>query len=105
MSAKKSKPKQTAKETTAKQPATQKKPKVTAETKPTKLSALDAAAKVLAETKEPMNARQMIDAISVKGYWTSPGGKTPRATPYTRRASLPNQSDRTVPALGDQTRH
>jgi hypothetical protein len=47
-----------------------------------KLSAIDAAAKVLGESKEPMNAKQMIDAMSTKGYWTSPGGKTPHATLY-----------------------
>ncbi len=49
---------------------------------PKKLSALDAAAKLLAETKEPMNCKEMIDAIAAKGYWTSPGGKTPHATLY-----------------------
>ena len=48
-----------------------------------KLSAIDAAAKVLAEAAEPMNAKQMIDAMAAKGYWTSPGGKTPHATLYT----------------------
>jgi hypothetical protein len=50
--------------------------------KPKKLSALDAAAKVLEEAGEPMNAKQMIDAMAAKGYWTSPGGKTPHATLY-----------------------
>jgi hypothetical protein len=38
-----------------------------------KLSALDAAAKVLTESGAPM---------ATKGYWTSPGGKTPQATLY-----------------------
>jgi len=47
-----------------------------------KLSAIDAAAKVLAEQGEPMNAKQMIEAMGTKGYWTSPGGKTPHATLY-----------------------
>jgi hypothetical protein len=47
-----------------------------------KLSAIDAAAKVLAESAEPMNAKQMIEAMSAKGLWTSPGGKTPHATLY-----------------------
>lgn len=49
---------------------------------PKRLSALDAAAKVLGETSEPLNAKQMIDAMEAKGYWTSPGGKTPHATLY-----------------------
>ena len=47
-----------------------------------KLSAIDAAAKVLGESGEPLNAKQMIDAMAAKGYWTSPGGKTPHATLY-----------------------
>jgi hypothetical protein len=46
------------------------------------LSALDAAAKVLEERGQPMNTRQLIEVMSQKGYWTSPGGKTPWATLY-----------------------
>jgi hypothetical protein len=45
-----------------------------------KMSALDAAAKVLAEEGRPMTAKELIDAMAAKGYWTSPGGKTPHAT-------------------------
>ena len=52
------------------------------EAKPKKTSAIDAAAKVLADSKQPMNAKEMIDAMSAKGLWTSPGGKTPHATLY-----------------------
>jgi hypothetical protein len=47
-----------------------------------KLSQLDAAAQVLAETREPMNCKELVDAMAAKGYWTSPGGKTPHATLY-----------------------
>ncbi|GIX04610.1 MAG: hypothetical protein KatS3mg114_0479 [Planctomycetaceae bacterium] len=47
-----------------------------------KMSALDAAAKVLAEAGEPLTAKGMIEAMATKGYWTSPGGKTPHATLY-----------------------
>jgi hypothetical protein len=47
-----------------------------------KMSALDAAAKVLGETGQPMNCQEMIKAMSDKGYWKSPGGKTPHATLY-----------------------
>ncbi len=52
------------------------------ETKPKKMSALDASAKVLAEAGEPLGAKQMVEAMTAKGYWTSPGGKTPHATLY-----------------------
>jgi hypothetical protein len=45
-----------------------------------KMSALDAAVKVLAEEGRPMTAKELIDAMAAKGYWTSPGGKTPEAT-------------------------
>jgi hypothetical protein len=51
-------------------------------TKRDKLSALDAAAKVLAETGQAMTCQEMIDAMAKKGYWTSPGGRTPAATLY-----------------------
>ena len=47
-----------------------------------KLSAIDAAAKVLTEAGQPMNTKQMIAAMAEKGYWTSPGGKTPAAALY-----------------------
>jgi hypothetical protein len=47
-----------------------------------KLSALDAAAKVLAEAGTAMTCQEMIEAMATKGYWVSPGGKTPAATLY-----------------------
>jgi hypothetical protein len=47
-----------------------------------KMSALDAAAKVLAEKKEPMTTKALIEVMAAKGYWKSPGGKTPAATLY-----------------------
>jgi hypothetical protein len=54
-----------------------------------RLSALDAAALVLAETGQAMTCPQMIAAMAQKGYWTSPGGKTPAATLYTVITMLP----------------
>jgi HB1, ASXL, restriction endonuclease HTH domain len=53
-----------------------------AEAKGKKLSALDAAAQVLAETGKPMACKEMIEAMAAKGYWSSPGGKTPASTLY-----------------------
>jgi hypothetical protein len=61
------------------------KAKVAKPAKPTdgkKLSAIDAAAKVLGEAKQPMNCKELIEAMTTKGLWTSPGGKTPWATLY-----------------------
>jgi hypothetical protein len=52
------------------------------EAKEKRMSGLDAAAKVLAERGEPMSAKEMIEAAEAKGYWKSPGGKTPQATLY-----------------------
>ena len=46
------------------------------------LSCLNAAAKVLAEKGEPMNCKEMVEPMAAKGYWTTPGGKTPWATLY-----------------------
>ena len=47
-----------------------------------KPSALAAAARVLAETGQAMTCPELIAAMASKGYWTSPGGKTPSATLY-----------------------
>jgi HB1, ASXL, restriction endonuclease HTH domain len=47
-----------------------------------KVSALDAAAKVLGEAGQPMGCKEMIGAMAAKGYWSSPGGKTPETTLY-----------------------
>jgi hypothetical protein len=52
------------------------------EPKAKKVGALDAAAQVLAASKEPMNCKEMIEAMAAKALWTSPGGKTPHATLY-----------------------
>ncbi len=71
--------KRTTKKAAAK-PATKKSAAKTA--KPKKPSALDAAAKVLGESKEPLTTKEMIDAMQAKGYWKSPGGKTPDRTLY-----------------------
>jgi HB1, ASXL, restriction endonuclease HTH domain len=56
--------------------------KKSAGTKPKKLSALDAASQVLAETGKSMACKEMIEAMATKGYWSSPGGKTPASTLY-----------------------
>ena len=64
-----------------------------------KLSQLDAALKVLGEAKEPMTTKQMVEAMAKKGYWTSPGGKTPHATLYSaiiREIALKGKDSRFV---------
>ena len=64
-----------------------------------RLSAIDAAAQVLAKAKEPMNAKEMIEALEKQGLWTSPGGKTPHATLYSaiiREISLKGKEARFV---------
>jgi hypothetical protein len=53
-----------------------------AEKKERGLSAIDAAVTVLGEADAPMSSKELIAAMSAKGYWTSPGGKTPHATLY-----------------------
>jgi hypothetical protein len=49
---------------------------------PKRLSALDAAAKVLQERGVAMNCKDLIAEMAAKGYWTSPGGRTPESTLY-----------------------
>jgi hypothetical protein len=63
-------------------PAKTKKAKAAKEPKAKKVGALDAAAQVLAASGEPMNCKQLIEAMASKGLWSSPGGKTPHATLY-----------------------
>jgi len=36
----------------------------------------------LTESKEPMNCQALVEAMTNRGFWTSPGGKTPHATLY-----------------------
>ena len=62
-----------------------------------KLSALDAAARVLAETGAPMGCKELIGAMAGKGYWMSPGGKTPAGTLY-------SAITREIAMKGDQAR-
>ena len=50
--------------------------------KPKRMSALDAAAQVLAKAKQPMRARDLIEAMAKQGLWESPKGATPHATLY-----------------------
>ena len=64
---------------------------------PTPLSALSAAARVLAETGKAMNCRQLIETMAARGYWTSPGGRTPEAT-------LASAMAREIRAKGAQAR-
>lgn len=45
-----------------------------------KMSALDAAARVLEEAGQAMSVKELIDQMASKGYWCTPGGKTPAAT-------------------------
>jgi len=70
-------------DTAAATPAAPKtKAKKVKEPKVRKTSALDAAVRVLEEAGQPMTCPEMIEAMTAKGYWTSPGGATPAATLY-----------------------
>jgi hypothetical protein len=65
-----------------KQSRTRRPKKAADDGKAKKLSALDAAAKVLGETGQAMSCTELIGVMAAKGYWSSPGGKTPQATLY-----------------------
>jgi hypothetical protein len=79
---------------TSKKPASKRSKRAESETQ---LSALSAAAKVLAVATEPLTTKQMIEAMEAKGYWKSPGGKTPWATLYSALA-------REIAVKGDASR-
>ena len=67
--------KRTTKKTTTKKATTKK-----ASTK--KLSQIEAAIKVLGRSRKPMSCKELVDAMTKKKLWTSPGGATPDATLY-----------------------
>lgn len=67
---------------TAKKTEKPKRSRAKKEPKEKRMSGLDAASKVLEERGEPMSAKEMIESAEAKGYWKSPGGKTPHATLY-----------------------
>ncbi len=64
------------KKTTTPKKGTRRKPRAPGN----RMSALDAVAKVLAKEAEPLSARQLIERMTQKGYWTSPAGRTPWGT-------------------------
>ena len=72
----------TKKTTTNRKAAAPKKEPATKKANNGYLSQIEAAVKVLAESNAAMTSKQMIEAMASKGYWTSPGGKTPHATLY-----------------------
>ncbi len=80
--ASKSKATPASKKSTTSRATKPKTPNAKPESKPKKLSAIDAAAQVLAKSKASMNCKELIEALSAKKLWTSPGGKTPHATLY-----------------------
>jgi len=66
--------------------------------KPPKLSAMKAAVQVLAKAPEDgMRTKDMVEAMSKQGLWTSPNGKTPEASLY---ASI----TREIAKKGDESR-
>ena len=82
MTAKKTSKKPPDKKKSPKAAKPQRAPKAAAAATPKKLSALNAAVRVLEETKQAMSCPELIEIMATKGYWTSPGGKTPAATLY-----------------------
>jgi hypothetical protein len=90
-------------EATATEPTANEKPKrgkakkADSEKKTKRISGLDAAAKVLEESGQPMTVKEMVEAAEAKGYWKSPGGKTPSATIYSAII-------REVASKGDESR-
>jgi len=47
-----------------------------------KLSQMAAAIQVLNKAKQPMSCKELVEAMTKRGLWSSPGGKTPEATLY-----------------------
>jgi hypothetical protein len=61
----------------------------------------EAAIRVLAETKRAMSAKELVEAMSRRGYWTTPKGKTPHATVRTELRREMHKTGRIIqPARG-----
>ncbi|MGQ9636013.1 MAG: winged helix-turn-helix domain-containing protein, partial [Bryobacteraceae bacterium] len=52
------------------------------QSKPKRTSVLDAAFRVLEEAGQPLSVQEIVHLAAEKGYWQSPGGKTPDRTLY-----------------------
>lgn len=63
-------------------PAAKAKPKPAPAAPAKKRSQIAAALKVLKTATEPMNCKQMVEAMAERKLWNSPGGKTLEATLY-----------------------
>jgi hypothetical protein len=73
-----------------------KKLKVTA-TKEKKPSMVQAALRVLSNAKEPMTSKELVEAMTTKGLWSSPQGKTPANTLYSAFLRLIQNQGREAP--------
>jgi len=65
-----------------KKTATRKAKTTTAAKPKKKRSQIDATIQVLSRARKPMTCKAMVEAMTKRKLWTSPGGKTPHATLY-----------------------
>lgn len=56
-----------------------------------RMSCRDAAWRILSDADAPMSAKQIVDAMSSRGLWTSPAGKTPDRTLSTLMLRCPHR--------------
>jgi hypothetical protein len=62
-----------------------------------KLSMVDAALQILAKAKEPMTCKDLVEAMTTKGLWSSPKGKTPANTLYSAFLRLLQKQGKAAP--------
>lgn len=68
--------------TVAKRDAKESKPAKPTETSSKKLSQIEAAIIILGKSNDPMNCKEMVEAMQVAGLWSTPTGATPDAMLY-----------------------
>jgi hypothetical protein len=86
----------TTKKATKNKPAVEK-VKLSAKLKLKKPSMVDAALQILRAAKEPMTCKDLVEAMTTKGLWSSPKGKTPANTLYSAFLRLLQNKGKAAP--------
>lgn len=71
--------------------------KVNVAIKPKKPSMVEAALQVLSGAKEPMSCKDLVQAMTTRGLWSSPNGKTPANTLYSSFLRLIQNQGKAAP--------
>jgi hypothetical protein len=81
----------------AKANSSRKKIKVQATIAAKRPSMVDAALRILGAAKKPMSCKELVEAMTTKGLWSSPNGRTPANTLYSSFLRLIQNKGKAAP--------